>query len=65
MLNITSHKIFLQLMEVYGYRLMKSEGDMYSLEGGELDREVFSLTNLPHFTTECFSTFPHVLFIEN
>lgn len=24
-LNITPHKIFLQLMEVYGYRLMKSE----------------------------------------
>lgn len=52
-------------MEVYGFRLMKSEGDMYSLEGAELDREIFPLIHLPDFTTECFSAFPNILFMAN
>lgn len=59
------NEIFLQLMEVYGCRLMKSEGDMYSLEGAELDREIFPLIHLPDFTTECFSAFPNILFMVN
>lgn len=52
-------------MEVYGFRLMKSEGDMYSLEGAELDREMFPLIHLTDFITECFSAFPNILFMNN
>lgn len=52
-------------MELYGFKLMKSEGDMYSLEGADLDREIFPLINLPDLTTECFSAFLNILFMDN